>query len=181
MGRRREGREAAVQYLFAHEIQSAENPAGDDAFWDLHMAKKGARAYAENLVKGVLVHLTEIDQCITAAVENYRMERLAAVDRNILRVAVYELNHIADAPPPVIINEAIEIAKKFGATESGGFVNGILDRIAKNNNAVASAAQARASESSATEAKATEASASEASAADFPSDTHRPPAPTSDL
>ena len=101
------------------------------------MAKKGARAYAEDLVKGVLAHLTEIDRCIESAVENYRMERLAAVERNILRVAVYELNHLSDAPPPVVINEAIEIAKKFGATESGGFVNGILDRIAKNNKAAA--------------------------------------------
>lgn len=137
MGRRREGREAAVQYLFAHEIQSAEAGAGDEAFWDLHMAKKGARAFAEDLVKGVLAHLPEIDLCIEGAVENYRMERLAAVDRNILRVAVYELNHATDAPPPVIINEAIEIAKKFGATESSGFVNGILDRIAKNNKAAA--------------------------------------------
>jgi transcription antitermination protein NusB len=140
MGRRREGREAAVQYLFAHEIQPAADAAGDDAFWSLHMAKKGARAYAEDLVKGVLAHLTEIDRCIESAVENYRMERLAAVERNILRVAVYELNHVSDAPPPVVINEAIEIAKKFGATESGGFVNGILDRIAKNNKAAATSA-----------------------------------------
>ena len=137
MGRRREGREAAVQYLFAHEIQPADAGAGDEAFWSLHIAKKGARAYAEDLVKGVLAHLTEIDQCIETAVENYRMARLAAVERNILRVAVYELNHVSDAPPPVVINEAIEIAKKFGATESGGFVNGILDRIAKNNKATA--------------------------------------------
>jgi transcription antitermination protein NusB len=142
MGRRREGREAAVQYLFAHEIQPAADAAGDEAFWSLHMAKKGARAYAEDLVKGVLAHLTEIDRCIESAVENYRMERLAAVERNILRVAVYELNHVSDAPPPVVINEAIEIAKKFGATESGGFVNGILDRIAKINKAAAAAAGA---------------------------------------
>ena len=140
MGRRREGREAAVQYLFAHEVQAAADAAGDEAFWSLHMAKKGARAYSECLIKGVLAHLPEIDRCIEAAVENYRMERLAAVERNILRVAVYELNHLSDAPPPVVINEAIEIAKKFGATESGGFVNGILDRIAKNNKAAATSA-----------------------------------------
>lgn len=146
MGRRREGREAAVQFLFAHEIQAAGAGAGDEAFWDLHMAKKGARAYAEDLIKGVLAHLPEIDRCIETAVENYRMERLAAVERNILRVAVYELNHLADAPPPVVINEAIEIAKKFGATESGGFVNGILDRIAKNNKAAAGAAESQKSE-----------------------------------
>ena len=146
MGRRREGREAAVQFLFAHEIQAAEAGVGDEAFWDLHMAKKGARAYAEDLIKGVLAHLPEIDRCIETAVENYRMERLAGVERNILRVAVYELNHLADAPPPVVINEAIEIAKKFGATESGGFVNGILDRIAKNNKAAAAGTESQKSE-----------------------------------
>ena len=132
MGRRREGREAAAQYLFAHEIQAAEAGVGDEAFWDLHMAKKGARAYAESLVKGVIAHLPEIDRCIEGALENYSMIRLAGVDRNILRVAVYELNHAADAPPPVVINEAIEIAKKFGTSDSGKFVNGILDRIAKS-------------------------------------------------
>lgn len=131
MGRRREGREAAVQYLFAHEIQPADAGAGDDAFWDLHMAKKGVRVFAQDLVKGVLAHLPAIDQCIENSVENYSMGRLASVDRNILRVAVYELKHSSGAPVPVVINEAIEIAKKFGAAESSGFVNGILDRIAK--------------------------------------------------
>lgn len=135
MGRRREGREAAVQYLFAHEIQSTEPEkavtAGDEAFWDLHMAKKGARAFAEELIKGVLAHLAEIDPLIEKTVENYRMERLAGVDRNIIRLAVYELLHATDAPPPVVINEAIEIAKKFGTSDSASFVNGILDRIAK--------------------------------------------------
>lgn len=131
MGRRREGREAAVQYLFAHEMQPADIAAGDEAFWDLHMAKRGVRAFAQELVKGVLAHLAEIDGCIEGAVENYSMGRLAGVDRNILRLAVYELMHSTEAPPPVVINEAIEIAKKFGAAESGSFVNGILDRIAK--------------------------------------------------
>lgn len=136
MGRRREGREAAVQYLFAHEIQSTEpekgTAAGDESFWDLHMAKKGARAFAEDLIKGVLAHLSEIDRLIEATVENYRMERLTGVDRNILRLAVYELLHATEAPPPVVINEAIEIAKKFGTSDSASFVNGILDRIAKD-------------------------------------------------
>ena len=135
MGRRREGREAAVQYLVAHESQSTEPEksitAGDEAFWDLHMAKKGARAFAEELIKGVLGHLAEIDPLIEKTVENYRMERLTGVDRNIIRLAVYELLHATDAPPPVVINEAIEIAKKFGTNDSASFVNGILDRIAK--------------------------------------------------
>lgn len=132
MGRRREGREAAVQFLFAHEIQAGKDVVvGDEEFWSLHSARKGARAYAEDLIKGVLAHLPEIDGCIADSVENYSMARLAGVDRNILRVAVYELKHVTDAPPPVVINEAIEIAKKFGAGESSGFVNGILDRIAK--------------------------------------------------
>jgi N utilization substance protein B len=130
MGRRREGREAAVQFLFAHELHAEHSDEEKESFWSLHMAKKGAREYALELIKGVLTHLPEIDARIESTAENYRIERLANVDRNVLRLAVYELLFVPEAPPPVVINEAIEIAKKYGATESGGFVNGLLDRIA---------------------------------------------------
>lgn len=133
MGRRREGREAAAQFLFAREMNDEQSPEEGEAFWRLHMAKTGARTFAEELVRGVLAHQPQIDQCIEAVIENYRLERLAGMDRNILRVAVHELLHTPDAPPPVVINEAIEIAKKFGDTESGSFVNGILDKIARQH------------------------------------------------
>lgn len=130
MGRRREGREAAVQLLFAGELHGGTVADDRAGFWELHMAKKGAREFAEELVKGVLDHKAEIDQRIESVLQNYRLERLAGVDRNILRVAIYEMLIAKSAPPPVVINEAIEIAKKFGAEESGGFVNGILDKLA---------------------------------------------------
>lgn len=130
MGRRREAREAAVQCLFAREMQGSLAGGEDEAFWGLHMARPAARSHAKKLVHGVLQYREEIDQLIQGTVANYRLERLANVDRNILRVAVYELLHTPEVPVPVVLNEAIEIARKFGAGESSAFVNGILDRIA---------------------------------------------------
>ena len=82
----------------------------------------------------MLAHRAEIDARIVACTANYDLHRIAAVDRNILRVAIYELLHCLEVAPVIIINEAIEVAKKFGAEKSGGFVNGILDRIKKELN-----------------------------------------------
>ncbi len=83
-------------------------------------------------MRGVLAHLGAIDAAIGPVVENFRIERLANVDRNILRLAVYELMFLPEVPAPVVINEAIEIAKSLGAGESGSFVNGILHRLAQS-------------------------------------------------
>lgn len=132
MGKRREGREAAVQFLFAHELHSQHSQEEQAAFWDIHSAKPGVRAYAEQLVGGVLGHLPQIDAAIIPVVENFRMERLAGVDRNILRVAVHELMHVPEVPAPVILNEAIEIAKNLGGAESGAFVNGVLHKLSQS-------------------------------------------------
>lgn len=88
-----------------------------------------ARAFAETLVRGVLENLEQLDALISKFSRNYLLCRLAAVDRNILRLAVYEILYNKEAPPVVAINEAIELAKEFGSEESGRFVNGILDRI----------------------------------------------------
>ena len=129
MGKRREGRETAVQFLFAHELHGEHSAEEKAAFWEIHSAKPSVRAYAEELIRGVLAHLTEIDAAIAPVVENFRLERLAAVDRNILRVAVHELMHVPDVPAPVILNEAIEVAKNLGGAESGAFVNGVLHRL----------------------------------------------------
>jgi len=130
MGRRREGREAAVQFLFAHELHAEHSVEEQNEFWGIHNAKTSVRSYAENLIRGVLAHLTELDGVIGPIVENFRIERIANVDRNILRLAVYELQHVPEVPTPVVINEAIEIAKNLGGNESGAFVNGVLHRIA---------------------------------------------------
>jgi len=131
MGRRREGREAAVQFLFAHELHAEHSAEEQEGFWVIHNAKASVRTYAESLVRGVLAHLTQIDAAISPVVENFQYERLAKVDRNILRLAVYELMFVPEVPGPVVINEAIEIAKNLGASESGSFVNGILHKIAQ--------------------------------------------------
>lgn len=131
MGKRREGREAAIQFLFARDLQGEQKVDDSEVFWTLHSAKTSTRAFAESLIKGVLEHQEEIDGHIVGIVENFRLERLAAVDRNVLRVAAYELLHCPAVPTPVILNEAIDIAKALSAGESGSFVNGVLDRLAK--------------------------------------------------
>lgn len=130
-GKRREGRQAAVQYLFAHDLHGIVSDAERAAFWDMHIAKGGVRTYAEDLVNGILLHQEGIDRTIAAVLENFSFERLGVVDRNILRLGVYEMLH-TDVPLPVIINEAIEIASDFGDTKTRRFVNGVLDRIGKN-------------------------------------------------
>ncbi len=131
MGKRREGREAAIQFLFAKDLQGEQKIDDSEVFWTLHSAKTSTRAFAESLIQGVLQHQEEIDHHIGTIVENFRLERLAAVDRNVLRVASYELLHCPHVPTPVILNEAIDIAKALSAGESGSFVNGVLDKLAK--------------------------------------------------
>jgi N utilization substance protein B len=129
MGKRREGREAAVQFLFQHDLNSGRQAELVGDFWELRPSTKEVREFCENLIKGVLANKESIDERIQKCTANYELNRIAAVDRNILRVAIYEMLFCNDVPPVVSINEAIEIAKKFGAEESGRFVNGILDRV----------------------------------------------------
>lgn len=148
MGKRREGREAAVQFLVYCDLNGRAPAPSDspyapapapvvpdpeaeaEAFWALRPspAPKNVRDFALDLARGALVHREETDGRITRYAKNYELHRLAAVDRNVLRLALYEMFHRGDIPPIVSINEAIEIAKKFGTEESGRFVNGILDR-----------------------------------------------------
>jgi N utilization substance protein B len=128
MGKRRDGREAAVQYLYHHDLNSGENAGTPEDFWELRPAKPNVREFAMQLIAGVQEHAVEIDRRISRYAENYQLGRMLAVDRNILRLAIYEMNFAKDVPPVVAINEAIEIAKKFGADESSRFINGILDR-----------------------------------------------------
>ena len=129
MGKRREGREAAVQFLVFCDLNQGSDLKAAAEFWDLRPATKPIRDFALNLVEGVLQHRPEVDERISRYAENYELGRLAVVDRNILRLAIYEMLHRHDIPPVVSINEAIEIAKRFGTEESSRFVNGILDRV----------------------------------------------------
>ena len=129
MGKRREGREAAVQYLVYRDLNRGSRPEETDGFWELRPAGQTTRNFAMGLVAGVIEHQAEVDERISRYLEHYELHRLAVVDRNVLRLAIYEMLHRADIPPVVSINEAIEVAKRFGAEESSRFVNGILDRV----------------------------------------------------
>lgn len=129
MTRRRRAREFALQLLFEAEI--TRDQAGDvlARFWSAHSADMDVRAFAERLMRGTLEHLPALDAGIASVAEHWRLERMAAVDRNVLRMAVYELTHERSTPAAVVIDEAIEVARKFGGEESGSFINGILDAL----------------------------------------------------
>ena len=102
-----------------------------EEFWEFCLVKPSVREFAQPLIEGMIAHLPEIDDQIRKYAENYNLNRISAVDRNVLRLAIYEMLYRDDIPPVVSINEAIEVAKTFGGAESGKFVNGILDRIRK--------------------------------------------------
>lgn len=129
MGKRREGREAAVQFLFQNDLNAGDQAVQEAVFWELRPSTKNVREFSDALIKGVLANQAAIDERIRKYTANYELHRIAVVDRNILRVAIYEMLFCNDVPPVVSINEAIEIAKRYGAQESGRFVNGILDRV----------------------------------------------------
>lgn len=135
---RRDGREAALQFLFSHDINTLDEDdtieAAIAAFWEIrNVGGDQARKFANKLIKGVLQKSDVIDEKIIECLENYRMERVTVVDRNLLRLAVYEIAYSDHIPPHAAINEAIEIAKRFGAEDSPRFINGVLDRIAKDS------------------------------------------------
>jgi N utilization substance protein B len=133
MGVRRVGRECAVQFLYAGDFVAPANlESALKTFWDLTEANVATRDFAEKLIRGTLQHQKEIDTKITSLADNWDFKRLAAVDRNILRLAIYEMLFCPDIPPVVSINEAIEIAKRYSTEESGKFVNGLLDKVKKD-------------------------------------------------
>ena len=132
MGKRRRAREAALQYNFWRDLQHGETPEQIDDFWELCPVKPNVREFAEPLIQGMVAHQEEIDERIRKYCENYNLNRISVVDRNVLRLAIYEMLYRDDIPPVVSINEAIELAKTFGGSESGKFVNGILDRVRKD-------------------------------------------------
>ncbi len=129
MGKRRMARQAAVQFHFWRDMQGGGGPEQMDEFWEFCPAKPNVRAFAQPLIDGMVAHLPEIDERIAKYCDNYEFRRIAPVDRNVLRLAIFEMLHRDDIPPVVSINEAIELAKTFGGPDSGRFVNGILDRV----------------------------------------------------
>lgn len=131
MGTRRRARELALQLLYQYELTDASPEAMQVGFEEWRNASDGEREFADILLRGTLDRLETIDEELGRQTTHWRLERLAAVDRNILRLAMYELMHETETPHAVIIDEAIEIAKKFGAKDSGRFVNGVLDGFVK--------------------------------------------------
>jgi len=130
MGTRRRGRELALQALYQIELTGDETGGSTTELWRHFDEPAAARAFATDLVHGVLEHRSQIDALIGASSEHWRLGRLPQVDRNVLRVATYELLCRREVPTSVVIDEAIEIARRFGSADSPVFVNGVLDQVA---------------------------------------------------
>ncbi len=135
MARRSRAREVALQLLFQHDHRAEVDPERDRQFLQRRLRDAELEAFAERLYAGTLTHRTEIDGRLAAVAENWSVERMAAVDRNILRLGAYELLFTPETPPKVVIDESIELAKRFGSAESPAFVNGILDKLASSRDA----------------------------------------------
>lgn len=131
MGARTSGRQAALQMLFSMDAHYDEAQSTIRSFWLEFEADPEGRAYADELVQGVAQHIERVDELIRRASTNWRLERMARVDRNLLRMATYELLMQQQVPRAVILDEAVELAKLFGSEDSSAFVNGVLDHIAE--------------------------------------------------
>ena len=171
MGKRRRAREMAMQMLYQHELGGSSlaqifssfdlegylreteaapeaAAAGTETPADPESKKRAEKSfrYARRLVQGTMDHCTAIDELIRRHAENWRLERMPTIDRNILRLAIYEMLHETSVPKVVIVDEAIELAKRFGSENSGRFVNGLLDGVlrASRSGSVAAAAERKA-------------------------------------
>jgi N utilization substance protein B len=130
MGRRRQGRELALQLLYELDVRGEGDPAGvADDFWRRQTVPDDVRVFADTIVRGVKANQPKIDELITRFAEHWELDRMAMVDRNVLRAGIFELLWVIDVPPKVVINEALEIARRFSTEESTRFINGLLDRV----------------------------------------------------
>ena len=127
--RRSRGREIALQVLYQHEQNPAIDPVEVERFIHRRLSDESLRKFARELVAGVRADQTRIDALISEVAENWRLDRMAAIDRNILRLGAFELLSADGVPPKVAINEALELAKRYSTAQSSRFVNGILDRL----------------------------------------------------
>jgi N utilization substance protein B len=134
MGARRKARELALQMLYQHDLSGNTPETILSTFEDLQKSKPNTREFATRIFKGTVDNLEKIDEMIVQQADNWRLSRMAVVDRNIIRMSIYEFLHEEDTPKLVIIDEAIEIAKKFGTEKSSQFINGVLDGILKRYN-----------------------------------------------
>jgi N utilization substance protein B len=130
--KRRKAREYALQILFQLDIRNEKPSAAVlKHFWAEYDPDDEVKAFSEEIVKGTYKHIAKINGLLHQCAKNWSLDRMAVVDRNVLRMAIYEILYRIDIPTSVTINEAIEIAKKYGTDDSGAFVNGILDRAAR--------------------------------------------------
>ncbi|MBW1973527.1 MAG: transcription antitermination factor NusB [Deltaproteobacteria bacterium] len=126
---RRHAREFALQILYQIEVQNLDLKEGLNRFWENFNYIDSAKDFSTKLVKGVIENKKFIDTLIEKFSEHWRLDRINWVERNILRIAIFELLFMDDIPPKVSINEAIDIGKRYGTSDSGAFINGILDQI----------------------------------------------------
>jgi transcription antitermination factor NusB len=129
MGKRHRARELAIQVLFQMEYTPGDPGESFDRVCESFGPPKDVRAYSREVVVGVWEKKADLDRLIRRSSKNWRMERMSRVDRNILRIAIYEVLYRKDVPPKVSIDEAVELGKQYGTEESGAFINGILDHI----------------------------------------------------
>ncbi|MBI5184248.1 MAG: transcription antitermination factor NusB [Nitrospinae bacterium] len=132
MKKRRKAREAVLQILYQKDITDDKSPQVPEEFWMENPCLPDITEFAGLLVKGTMENLQKIDSLIENSSENWVLSRMGVIDRNILRMAVYEMISGLGIPVKVVLNEAIEIAKKFGTEDSSKFINGVLDHVRKN-------------------------------------------------
>lgn len=137
MRKRTKAREYALKVLYQADITRRDIESATKSFWDeTETVDATVKTFAERLAKGIHSNLALIDEKISKYATNWQLSRMAFIDRNVMRIAVYELLYADDIPPKVSINEAVELAKKYGDLESSKFVNGILDKIHKSEPAL---------------------------------------------
>ena len=129
MGRRTKARECAFQMLYQWEVTDAPMEKVVESFWRVRRSTPATRAMADRLATGAAARVAELDAAIGEAAANWRLDRMAPVDRTILRLGAYELLAEPETPAPVVLDEAVEVAKRFGEADSPAFVNGVLDAI----------------------------------------------------
>ena len=131
MSLRSKGREFAMQMLFQWDMSEQDPRKLEIKFWRNAKAAENTKAFANRLFEGAAKEAAALDETITKHAENWKIERLSAIDRAILRLGIYELRS-TDTPPKVVMNEAVDLAKKFSSEDAGSFVNGILDAVYKS-------------------------------------------------
>ena len=132
MGKRRRAREEALKIIYQYDLSREDIEEILQSYWSHNSLSGDIVSFADEIVKGTVEHMKEIDQTIEKHAENWSLERIGMVEKAVLRIAIYELIYRDDIPPKVSINEAIEIERKFGSEDSTSFINGILDKVKRD-------------------------------------------------